>query len=163
AAFAERSRVEVTSSLSESIVLVPTLFAAVLFGPLSAMIVAFASFLPECRRPYLRWASYTASRMITAATTGLVAFAIATSISGRLTAVAAAPIVGALVSQCLDAAFAALAARVRRLGMAKETLRELVPLALASVPLYAPVVAFLAFAYDRISPVTLPLFVIPAL
>ena len=163
AAVAERSRVEVSPQLSESIVLVPTLFAAVLFGPIAAMIVAFASFLPEFHVPYLRWASYTASRMITAAFTGLVAFAIAGSISNRLTAVAIATIVGAFASQCLDAAFAVTAGRVRRLSGANETLRQLVPLALSAVPLYAPVVAFLAFAYDRISPVTLPLFFIPAL
>jgi putative nucleotidyltransferase with HDIG domain len=163
AAVAERSRVEVSSHLSESIVLVPTLFAAVLFGPIAAMIVAFTSFLPELRRPCLRWASYTASRMITAAFTGLVAFAIAGSISNRLTAVAVATIVGAFASQSLDAGFAVVAGRVRRLGGANETLRQLVPLALSAVPLYAPVVAFLAFAYDRISPVTLPLFFIPAL
>jgi putative nucleotidyltransferase with HDIG domain len=31
------------------------------------------------------------------------------------------------------------------------------------VPLYAPVVAFLAFAYEQISPFTLPLFLVPAL
>ena len=40
---------------------------------------------------------------------------------------------------------------------------ELLPLALAAVPLYAPVVAFLAFAYNEISPFTLPLFLVPAL
>ena len=40
---------------------------------------------------------------------------------------------------------------------------RLLPLALAAVPLYAPVVAFLAFAYDQISPFTLPLFFVPAL
>ena len=56
-----------------------------------------------------------------------------------------------------------IAGQVRRLGGARETLRQLVPLALSAIPLYAPVVAFLVFAYDRISPVTLPLFLIPAL
>ena len=163
AAAAERSRVEMNSNLSESIVLVPTLFAAVLFGPIPAMIVAFASFLPEARRPYLRWASYTASRMITAAVTGVTAFAVVEVISNRLTAVAVATVIGAFVSQCLDAGFAVIASRVRRLSGASETLKELGPLALTAVPLYAPVVGFLAFAYDRISPFTLPLFLIPAL
>jgi putative nucleotidyltransferase with HDIG domain len=163
AAVAERSRVELSSQLSESIVLVPTLFAAVLFGPLAAMIVAAASFLPEFRRPYLRWASYTASRMITAGITGLVAFAVAQSVSDTLAAVVAASLVGALVSQTLDAAFAAVAGWVRCVRRAGETLKHLVPLALSAVPLYAPVVAFLAFAYEDISPVTLPLFFVPAL
>jgi HD-GYP domain-containing protein (c-di-GMP phosphodiesterase class II) len=161
AAIAERSRVQMSSNLSESIVLVPILFAAVLFGPLPAMVVAFASILPELRRPYLRWSSYTASRMITAAFTGLVAGEIAASISSRLTALGVATIVGAFVSQSLDASFALLAGRVRRLD--NHALKHLVPMVLSAVPLYAPVVAFLAFAYEQISPYTLPLFLVPAL
>jgi putative nucleotidyltransferase with HDIG domain len=36
-------------------------------------------------------------------------------------------------------------------------------LALAAVPLYAPIVALLAFAYQEVSPFTLPLFLVPAL
>src|SRR5690242_2109407 len=95
AAVAERGRVELSSHLSESISLVPTLFAAVLFGPLAAMVVAVASFVAEFREPYLRWASYTASRAITAAITGVVAFAVAGAIEQRLASVAAATIVGA--------------------------------------------------------------------
>jgi len=76
AVIAERGRVHLGSNLSESISLVPTLFAAVLFGPVAAMVVAVASFASEFRRPYLKWASYTASRSITAAATGLVALAV---------------------------------------------------------------------------------------
>ena len=73
AAISERMRVQLSANLSESISLVPILFAAVLFGPLAAMLVATASFLPEFRPPYLRWGSYTASRALTAAVTGGVA------------------------------------------------------------------------------------------
>jgi HD-GYP domain-containing protein (c-di-GMP phosphodiesterase class II) len=53
--------------------------------------------------------------------------------------------------------------RLRRRAGVLETLRELGPLALAAVPLYAPVVAFLAYAYDELSAFTLPLFFVPAL
>jgi putative nucleotidyltransferase with HDIG domain len=163
AAIAERGRVELTSHLSESISLVPTLFAAALFGPLAAMAVAVASFVPEFRSPYLRWASYTASRALTAAVTGLAAFAVASAINQRLIGVAAATIIGALISQSLDASFAAVALRLRRRASITDTLRDLGPLALAAVPLYAPVVAFLAYAYDELSAFTLPLFFVPAL
>src|SRR5437879_3962918 len=45
AAVAERGRVRVSTHIEESISLVPTLFAAVLFGPLPSMIVAAASML----------------------------------------------------------------------------------------------------------------------
>jgi putative nucleotidyltransferase with HDIG domain len=163
AAIAERGRIELQSQLSASISLVPTLFAAVLFGTLAAIIVAAVSLLPELHRPYLRWASYTASRMITAAVTGIVAGGVLAMMSGRLTAVAAATLIGAFVSQTLDTGFVAFALRLRRRASMIETLQEVLPLALVAVPLYAPVVAFLAFAYEQISPFTLPLFLVPAL
>jgi putative nucleotidyltransferase with HDIG domain len=163
AAVAERGRIELRSQLSASISLVPILFAAVLFGPLAATVVAAASLALEIRRPHLRWASYTASRMITASVTGMIAMSIVTTMSGRLTGVALGTLVGAFVSQTLDTGFAALALRLRGRATVMETLREALPLALVAVPLYAPVVAFLAFAYDQISPLTLPLFLIPAL
>src|SRR6266487_6305788 len=51
AAVAERGRVRLSNKLEESISLVPTLFAAVLFGPLGAMLIAAASFSLELRRP----------------------------------------------------------------------------------------------------------------
>jgi putative nucleotidyltransferase with HDIG domain len=163
AAVAERSRVELSSNLSESISLVPTLFAAVVFGPLASMAVAAASFLPELRAPYLKWASYTASRALTAACTGAVALAIKAGLSSSFAALVTATLVGAVVSQSLDASFAAVALRLRRQAGVMETLRTLVPLALAAVPLYGPVVAFLAFAYVDLSPFTLLLFFVPAL
>jgi len=163
AAIAERGRVQLNSDLSQSISLVPTLFAAVLFGPLAALVVAAASFVPEFRRPYARWASYTASRVLTAAATGLTAIGVQDAVSGELSGIAAAAIAGAAVSQSLDAVFAALALRLRRRARMVTTLREALPLALSAVPLYAPVVALLAFAYQQVSPLTLPLFFVPAL
>jgi len=164
AALAERGRVRLSNDLEESISLVPTLFAAVLFGPLASMLVAAASLALEVTRwPRLKWVSYTSSRALTAAMTGLAATAAAASMSGTLGGVLVATTVGALVSQSVDAGFAAFALRLRRRATVSETMRALAPLALASVPLYAPVVAFLAFAYSELSPLTLPLFFAPAL
>ena len=160
---AERGHVQLSSELSESVSLVPILFAAVLFGPLSAMIVAAASVLLEFKSPYLRWASYTASRSITAGVTGLAAQYLRDTISPELMAVGVATVVGAIVSQILDAFFAAFALRIRRRAAIGETLKHIVPLALTAVPLYAPIVGFLAFTYQRISPLTLPLFFVPGL
>ena len=163
AAIAERGRVQLDSNLSESVSLVPTLFAAVLFGPLAAMFVAAASFAPEFREPYLKWASYTASRAITAGATGVVTIGVLRHFGSTLTGIAAATLIGAIVSQLIDAAFAALALRIRKVSRMTETLRALSPLALSAVPLYAPVVAFLAYAYERVSPLTLGLFLLPSL
>jgi hypothetical protein len=164
AALAERGRVRLSNDLEESISLVPTLFAAVLFGPLASMLVAAASLTLEVRRwPRVKWISYTSSRALTAAVTGLATAAAASTVRGTLGGVLVATTVGALVSQSVDAGFAAFALRLRRRAGVSETIRALAPLALASVPLYAPVVAFLAFAYSELSPLTLPLFFAPAL
>ncbi len=61
-----------SSNLEESISLLPTLFAAVQFGPLEAMIVAAGSMLWDLRpahdqeEPYKKWAVYTSSRSLIA-------------------------------------------------------------------------------------------------
>jgi putative nucleotidyltransferase with HDIG domain len=169
AAVAERGRIRLSSAVQESISLLPTLFAALLFGPLAAMFVAVASMIPELRpaagtpSPYLRWGIYSCSRAITAAMIGLGTAAGASFVANSLGAMVAATTIGALVGQLLDAAFALLTLRLRRAAKLSEVLRAVGPLSLAAVPLYAPVVAFLAFAYREISPLTLPLFFIPAL
>src|SRR5881392_2887709 len=74
AAIAERGSIRLTSTTEESISLLPTLFAAVLFGPVAAAVVGAASMLGDLRRPYLRWIVYCSTRSITGAVTGLVAF-----------------------------------------------------------------------------------------
>jgi putative nucleotidyltransferase with HDIG domain len=161
AAIAERGRVELSPHVSHSISLVPTLFAAVLFGPLAAVIVAAASYALDCRRPYLKWASYTATRTLTAAATGIAAFAVRDMMTSRFGGVAVAALVAAVLSQSLDTTFVAIALRLRRRASFATTFHDILPAALAAVPLYAPLVAFLAFAYNEVSPFTLPLFLAP--
>src|SRR5262245_58999436 len=66
-AVAERSRVRLSANLELSISLVPSLFAAVTFGPLEAMLIGAASLLGDLRRPYMKWAVYTPVGAITGA------------------------------------------------------------------------------------------------
>jgi len=66
AALAERAGVRLNATTEASISLVPTVFAAVLYGPLAAMVVGAASMLGDFNRPYTRWVAYTSSRAITA-------------------------------------------------------------------------------------------------
>src|SRR5947208_1956150 len=74
AAVAERGRVRLTNTTEESISLLPTLFAAILFGPLAGMAVGAASLIGEFGQPpYLKWVTYTSSRAIGGAVTGLAA------------------------------------------------------------------------------------------
>ena len=74
AAISERGLVRFTTTTSQSISLLPTLCAAVLFGPLAAMLVGAASLIGEFGQPpHLKWVAYTSSRAIGGAATGLAA------------------------------------------------------------------------------------------
>ena len=155
----------------QSIHLLPTLFAAVLFGPLAAAVVGAASMLgdPELvaprdreRAPRLKWATYTSTRWITGAAMGLAAQATLQAIPSEFGGLVAASLVGAVVGEALDVLFAAVTSRVRGRPMG-ETVRSFVPVVLTSAPVYAPVVALLGFMYIRVSPWTLALFLVPAM
>src|SRR5262249_15931466 len=61
AALAERRAVRLSQRLEIYISLLPRLFAAVVFGPVGAMVVGATSMLGEFRRPYLQWAVYTSA------------------------------------------------------------------------------------------------------
>ena len=71
--------------------------------------------------------------------------------------------VAALTAQVADVAVASLTYRLRGHGRWTDAARDLLPVIVASVPLYAPAVAILALAYRDVSPWTLPLFFAPAL
>jgi putative nucleotidyltransferase with HDIG domain len=106
---------------------------------------------------------YTFSEAITGALTGLVAIYSSGLVENRLGAIATATVTAAMTAQALDLVFACITMRIRHAGKVSDTLRLLGPLVGASVPLYAPLVALLAFAYEEISPWTLPLFLLPSL
>jgi ECF-type riboflavin transporter, S component len=143
AAGAERSSVKLSSMLEESISLVPTLFAAVLFGPLAGMVVGAGSMLGDVRRPYLKWATYTCTRSLTGAATGFVAVGVEAQVAGDIESIAIGTAVGALAAQLLDIGSAALTLAIRRRATVGEVAATLAPAALLSLPLYAPVVALL--------------------
>ena len=170
-AVAERSGVWITRTTQLSIALLPTLFAAVLFGPLAAAVVNAASMLgdPELlarsdpdRAPRLKLASYASSRFITGAAAGLVAQQFTEISSDEFGVLFVATLAAAFTAELLDMLFAAVTARIRGRSIVG-LLRTLSPLLLTSVPLYAPTVAVLTLAYTNVSPWTLPLFFIPAL
>ncbi len=163
AAIAERSRVRLSPNLELSISLLPTLFAAVAFGPLPAMIVGSASMLGDLRPPYLKWAIYTSSEGITGALVGLLAGAASGLLSNQLGSILIATAAGALAAQCLDTLFASVTVVLRGSGNALDVTRALGPVIVASVPLYTPLVALLVYTYDEVSVWTLPLFLVPAL
>jgi HD-GYP domain-containing protein (c-di-GMP phosphodiesterase class II) len=167
AAVSERASVRLSSSLDESISLVPTLLVAVLFGPLAAAVVAAASMAPDLRasfdRAYLRWAVYTCSRTVAAIATGLAAAGTASAVLNHYAALVAATASGSLVALALDVFFAVVTIRLRGTASPGELIRTLVPITIAAGVLFAPLVAILAIAYRQVSPWTILLFFGPAL
>lgn len=177
AAIAERVRVRLGTEMEASISLVPTVFTAVLFGPVAAMLVAGASFLadfpPLLRgerrelalargRPFLKWGIYTCTRALTGGAAGIAAAAVVTLFDSAVAGVTLATLVAAFIAEPLDVGFVALTMKFRGLRSI-EALRALAPVTLASIPLYTPVIAVLCIAYRELSAWTLPLFFVPAL
>ena len=178
AAIAERISVRfavaqrgLTRTEEQSISLLPTLFAAVLFGPLAGGAVGAASMLgdPELiaprdpdRAPRLKWATYTSTRFIGGVAMGFAAQATLAAVPSEFGKLVAASLVGAITGEALDVLFAALTARVRGRPI-REVMSTFVPVVLSSAPVYAPIVALLAFMYVRVSPWTLALFLVPAM
>lgn len=163
AAIAERASVRLTSTTEESISLLPTLFAAVLFGPLAAMIVGATSNLGDFRAPYMKWAVYTCTRALGGAVAGLVAVGAGSLASNRLAAVAITTALGALALVVLDIAFSLLTRKIKTNASSVDLIRTVIPVVLPAMALWTPLVGLLAFAYREISPWTLPLFIVPAL
>lgn len=171
-AVAERSGVWLTRTTQLSIALLPTLFAAVLFGPLAAGLInassmlgdpeVFARSAPE-RAPRLKLASYASSRFITGAAAGLIAQRLLGLSSSDLRGLMIATLGAAIAAEGIDMLFGAVTARIRRANTMRGVLRAVGPVLLTSVPLYVPTVAVIAYAYENFSPWTSLLFFIPAL
>jgi putative nucleotidyltransferase with HDIG domain len=180
AAIAERGRVQIQRGTEVSISVLPTVFAAALFGPLAAMIVAAASFIGDFplaaltnkgngdpqvgsrSDPVFKWGVYTCIRAIYGAAAGFAAGALASLASDLTTRLIIATVTAALVAEPLDLVSSALTRRLRG-GPALDALRTGAPMLVVSMALYTPIVAALAVAYGEVSPWTLPLFFVPAL
>jgi putative nucleotidyltransferase with HDIG domain len=167
AAAAERGTVRLSSNIEVSVGLIPTLFAAVVAGPLAALAVSAASMLGDLLHAehvplrHLRWMVYTCSRSLTGATAGIVAIHSDRLVQNPLSAILVATALSAAASEVLDLLFVSLTLRLRGRRMLA-TVRDMAPVVLSSLPLFVPLVAFLAYAYEEFSPLTLPLFLVPA-
>lgn len=167
AAIAERGSIRVTSSVEGSVSMLPTLFAAVLFGPVAAMVVAAASMLGDIRspvdRPMLKWMTYTSTRALGGALSGLLAIEVRDIGPSGVGGIVLATTLCAITAEGFDVLVASLTLVLRGKGRFLDVARSYGPVLLASIPLYAPLVSLLALAYEQVSPWTLLLFFVPAL
>jgi putative nucleotidyltransferase with HDIG domain len=164
AAIAERGRVQLERGvqMETSISNLPVLFAAVVLGPIPAMVVGAASVLGASRWPKMRITTYALIRAISGGLTGLVAGAAAGLTSNEVGSIAFSVALGAITIELCDLALLCLTARLRSMPV-RPFAAVLFRINVLSVPLYAPLVGLLAFAYLRVSPWTLPLFLMPSL
>jgi putative nucleotidyltransferase with HDIG domain len=145
-----------------SISLFPSVFAAVLFGPLAGMAVFGASAV-GCSMPIAGRITYLFSRSVVGAAAGAAAMGVFALLPSGPGEVLVAATLAATVAEVADTALTSTVFLLRGLGRWSEAVRGLLPVVVASVPFYGPVVAVLVLAYRDVSPWTLPLFFVPAL
>lgn len=159
---AERQPVRVAANLEMTVSVLPTIFAAVVYGPLAAMLVVVIGLAGDIRRPYARWVIWTSSRSIGAGLGGIAAAALLRGDNsfGRLVAaVMGAAVIDALVEACLGG----LTVSLRGTGSFRTFTASIGRILLGTVPLYTPVITVLVYAYSQLSTWTLVLFVAPSI
>src|SRR5438270_2584314 len=162
AAYGERGRITLRGHLTVSNSLLPAIFAAVLFGPLAAMIVFGASAL-GLSFPLIGRVTYMASRAVTGALAAGAVTGIAALMAHGIGEIVVAATAAALIAEVADAGFASLTFWLRGHGRWHEAALDSLPVIAASVPFYSSAVAVLALSFQQLSPWTLPLFFAPAL
>lgn len=164
---AEREGIRLTATVEVSVASFLCIFAAVVFGPLPAVVVGGAGLLADLPRrdgtqPVLRWLTWTAIKVIVAGAVGLAAVAVLSATSSGFWGLFAAVSAAFVVETTTDVPLTLVAPAIRGTGSWTGTARTVVPALLASVPLQAPMVAVLAYSYITISPWSVALFLIPA-
>ena len=174
AVVAERGRVQLNNVTEVSISVLPTVFAAAVFGPLASMLVASASLLNDFPLGHIRrhardgqlllkWGVYTSIRAIYGGAAGFAAIGTGEFFNDGTTKLIVATVTAALVAEPLDVAFNGFTLWLRQGRAGLQVIRMASPMTLANITLYTPIVAGLTVAYTEVSPWTLPLFFLPAL
>lgn len=161
AATAERQSVVVTDRATMSVSFLPLVFAAVVFGPLGALVVGAISNVWDIRESRLKWSVYTPIRGLTAASAGLTAWAVIPHAHG-FGQYLLASFIASVVELVSDVFFTAATLLVRGSGVL-EVLGALGALFLLTVPLYVPVLALFVYGYHAYSLRVVLVFFVPVL
>jgi len=164
---AEREGIRLAPAVEVSVASILYIFAAVVFGPLPAMLVGAAGLLADLPRrdgtqPFLRWLTWTSIRVLVVGAAGVTALAVLSATQRGFWGIFVAVAAAFVVETVGDVALTLVAPAIRGTGSWIETARSVTPPLLASVPLQAPMVAVLAYSYITISPWSVALFGIPA-
>ncbi len=163
AALAERQSVWVSGNIEMSISFLPSVFTAVAFGPLAAMIVGATANLAILGRPYLKWVVYTPARALTGAFAGIAAGAVHATGASAFGAILVGTLVAAVTNLAADGFFNVGTLWARSTGEPRSFLRAIGPLFALAVPLYVPLVALLVYGYWAYSLWVVGAFLVSAL
>lgn len=165
---AEHESIRLSPTIEVSVASLVCLFAAVVCGPLAAVLVGGVGLLADLPRrdvdqPTLRWLTWTSIRVIVAGAVGLTAVAITRGgVADDFWSLFAAVTAAFLVDSALSLSLTLVAPAIRGTGRWADSARSIAPALLGSLPIQAPLIAVLAYAYVRISPWSVALFAIPA-
>lgn len=165
---AERGSIRLSPTLEVSVASIVYVCAAVVGGPLPAVVVGAVGLLADLprrdgERPFLRWVAWTATRVITSGAAGLGVTLVAASDDGRFWAIAGAVAVAFCIDAGLEFTLTPVAPALRGRSPWSATVKAVAPAILGALPIQVPVVALLAYTYIAISPWSVVLFAIPAI
>jgi putative nucleotidyltransferase with HDIG domain len=158
---AEKRSIRIGSNAQVSVSVLPIVFGAVVFGPLAAMAIGAIGILADLRAPYVRWLTWTSWKAISSGLAG-VAAALVLAGDSSLVRIFLAISVAVIVESGVDAVIGGVVVSIRRSGDFLSFVRQLRPVILGAVPLYAPVILLLVYAYEQLSFWGLILFLVPA-
>jgi putative nucleotidyltransferase with HDIG domain len=158
---AEKRSIRIGSNAQVSVSVLPIVFGAVVFGPLAAMAIGAIGILADLRAPYVRWLTWTSWKAISSGLAG-VAAALVLAGDSSLVRIFLAISVAVIVESGVDAVIGGVVVSIRRTGDFLSFVRQLRPVILGAVPLYAPVILLLVYAYEHLSFWGLILFLVPA-
>lgn len=165
---ADYGSIRLSPNLEVTVASLVCVFAAVVLGPLSGAAVATAGLLRDLPRrdteqPILRWATWTAKRVLATVAAGLTAGTIWHEGGRGFLALSLAVTVAFIVETIVGDALGIVAPAIRGTSSMGAMLRDILPSDLVSVPLHVPTVSVLAYVYVTISPWSVALFALPAL
>ncbi len=159
ACMAERQGVMVADRVEMSVSFLPSVFSAIVFGPLAGFVIGGLSNASDVRRPYLRWFVYTPVRALSGAASAAAASAVsgvATGFGGYLMASLVAS--GTWIAADAFFGFATFAVRG---GDVYSFLRSSAPFYFLSMPLCLPLVALFIYGYHAYSLWVAVVFLVP--
>jgi putative nucleotidyltransferase with HDIG domain len=164
---AERESIRLRPNLEVSVAPLAYVFAAVVFGPIAAIVVAAAGILADlprrdAARPLLRWLTWTAIRVVVAGCAALAALVVLERMGTNFLSLFAAVAAALVIESVVDIVLASITPVVRGTASFLDTVTSVGPAVVVSVPLHAPMIAVLAYAYEHVSPWSVALFAPPA-